>query len=420
MAYILFLLSVVAFGMGLFFAILAIPSLLQKEYTKMKHQLMKMATAAVASFALFIVFGAVLVNEEPIGNPQEVVVDAEQPTTDEAKEEEKARILAEKEKAAEEEARVQAEEQRKQEEAVAKKKAEEEAIKAAEEKKVEDHLTKLGLVVATIASVVDGDTVTLSDGNKVRLIGVNTPESTTKTEEYGAEASAYTKKALEGKTVYLQKDVSETDRYGRLLRLVWIDIPSDTMNELEMRTKLFNAKLVLDGYAEPSTYNPDVTYSEYFKSFAREARESSTGLWAIASEGTTKGDFDTVAPVTNATNNATTNSGGSTNTSSSTESYSNCTALKAVHPGGVGQDHPAYESKHDRDNDGWACESDSSAGSSPNSSNSSNVTSTPPATTQESFKNCTAMRAVYPNGVGQDHPAYANKHDRDKDGWACE
>lgn len=320
-------------------------------------------TGLILSVLLLMVNG--LASTPPSNVASNAVADEPTEQIDETDSEETEEEIAAK---AEAEALAKAEEeQRIKDEAAAKKKAEEEAQAkaAAEEKqKLENQLAELGLVAASVASVVDGDTVTLSDGNKVRLIGVNTPESTNKTEEYGAEASAYTKKALEGKTVYLQKDVSETDRYGRLLRLVWIDIPSDTMNESEMRTKLFNAKLVLDGYAEPSTYNPDVTYSEYFKNFAREARESSTGLWAIASEGTTKGDFDTVAPVTstNTSSGGTSSSGssgsGSTGTSTSTpaESFKNCTAMRAVYPSGVGQDHPAYASKHDRDKDGWACE----------------------------------------------------------------
>src|SRR5690606_8670639 len=93
----------------------------------------------------------------------------------------------------------------------------------------------VGLVPAVVSRVIDGDTVELSDGRKVRLIGVNTPESTTRTERFGKEASAYTTSKLEGQKVYLQKDVSETDRYGRLLRLVWLDVPTDVMNEQEIR-----------------------------------------------------------------------------------------------------------------------------------------------------------------------------------------
>lgn len=144
----------------------------------------------------------------------------------------------------------------------------------------------------TVERSVDGDTFVLTDGRKIRLVGVNTPESTTKIETYGKEASNYTQSKLEGKTVYLQKDVSDMDKYGRYLRIVWMKPPYDTMSENEIRTKMFNAMLVLNGYAEPSTYEPDITYSKFFQKFAIEARQKGIGLWAYGTNGTTKGDFD--------------------------------------------------------------------------------------------------------------------------------
>lgn len=240
--------------------------------------------------------------------------------------------------------------------------------------------SSLGLSAATVSRVVDGDTVELSDGRKVRLIGVNTPESTTRTETYGKEASNYTKSKLEGKQVYLQKDVSETDRYGRLLRIIWLEVPTDLMNENEIRSKMFNAHLVLNGYAEPSTYPPDVTYAEYFRKFAREAREKGVGLWAYGPEGTTKGDLDSNKNTTSnnsSTKNTTPPSG---NTSSSKNAPSNNNTNTSNTP-----------------------------------SSSSGVQNVP-----TSFKNCTEMRQYYPEGVPSTHPAYAPKHDRDQDNWACE
>lgn len=164
---------------------------------------------------------------------------------------------------------------------------------------VEENLDLLGLVTAKVKRVVDGDTILVdissnennsSNEVKVRLVGVNTPESTTRTEVYGKEASNYTKSRLDGKTVYLQKDISDTDRYGRLLRLVWTELPNNLMDIEEVRTKMFNAELVLEGYAMPSTYNPDVTYSDMFRDFGREARENNMGLWSYDKNGTTKGD----------------------------------------------------------------------------------------------------------------------------------
>ena len=97
---------------------------------------------------------------------------------------------------------------------------------------------------------------------------------------------------LNGKQVWIQKDISETDRYDRLLRIVWLAIPSDDMDESEVRTKMFNADLVINGYAEPSTFQPDVKYSDYFIKFAREARDQNKGLWAYGKKGTTRGDLD--------------------------------------------------------------------------------------------------------------------------------
>ena len=65
--------------------------------------------------------------------------------------------------------------------------------------------TLLGLEAVTVSRVVDGDTFVLSDGRKVRLIGVNTPESTNRNEEYGKEASQFTSSKLTGKQIWIQK-----------------------------------------------------------------------------------------------------------------------------------------------------------------------------------------------------------------------
>ena len=137
---------------------------------------------------------------------------------------------------------------------------------------------------AKVARVVDGDTIVLDSGQKVRLILVDTPETKHPkkgVEFYGREASAFTKAALEGKTVFLQKDVSEVDRYGRLLRYVWTARPSsDNPTNAEVRDKCFNAALLLGGYAKLSTFPPDVKYVDLFRSLEREARGKNAGLWA--------------------------------------------------------------------------------------------------------------------------------------------
>lgn len=146
-------------------------------------------------------------------------------------------------------------------------------------------------VKVTVQRVVDGDTFELTTGEKVRIIGVNTPESTTKTEPYGKEASNYTKEKLTGKAIYLQRDVSETDRYGRLLRYAWLEVPKEITKET-IAKYMFNAHLLLEGYGQPYTFQPDSKYADIFIEFAREARENEKGLWSIDLEGTTKGtDF---------------------------------------------------------------------------------------------------------------------------------
>ncbi|WP_237565119.1 thermonuclease family protein [Parageobacillus thermoglucosidasius] len=264
-------------------------------------------------------------------------------------------------------------------------KEEQAKIEAAKKQQQQEALAKkFNLEAATVARVVDGDTFELTDGRKVRLIGVNTPESTTRHEQYGKEASNYTSSKLAGKTVWLQKDVSETDRYGRLLRIVWLQVPNDDMSEKEIRSKMFNADLVLNGYAEPSTYPPDVKYADYFRKFAREAREANKGLWAYGEYGTTKGDLDPKQ-----SNSSTASSSSSSAKSGSSNSSSN--------------------------------HSSSNRSSSSNSSSNTNNISTPASSGgNEYFANCTELRKVYPNGVPSNHPAYQPKMDRDKDGYACE
>lgn len=295
--------------------------------------------------------------------------------TKKAEKKEKEKLEIEKKAKEEAAAKKKEDEARAKAEADAKAEAnakEEAAARAAAEKEAneQNNLAKeFGLEAVTVLRVVDGDTIELSDRRKVRLIGVNTPESTNRNEEYGKEASNYTTRELEGKKVWVQKDVSETDRYNRYLRIVWLAVPSNYMDESEIRNKMFNAKLVLNGYAEPSTYAPDVKYSNFFVKFAREARENNSGLWAFDVNGTTKGDLDPKEQKSTAvaTTPSKPSSSGTSSTSSSqtkpapapapkAEYYQNCTELRKVYPNGVPSTHPAYASKHDRDKDNFACE----------------------------------------------------------------
>ena len=134
--------------------------------------------------------------------------------------------------------------------------------------------TTSNLEVATVVRVVDGDTlvVTVNGTDRyVRLIGIDAAESVhpdqSKNTEVGEEASEHLKSILSaGDILYLQKDVSETDKYDRLLRYVWLEEPTDVWDEDEVISKMLNAILIIDGYADPVRYEPDISYAELFES----------------------------------------------------------------------------------------------------------------------------------------------------------
>ena len=137
------------------------------------------------------------------------------------------------------------------------------------------------LTEATVTKVIDGDTIWVNINGKeekVRFIGVNCPEYTTKIEEYGKEATEYTTNELLGKKVYLQKDISQTDDYNRLLRYVWLE-KIDTINEENIENYLFNAKLVINGYAQSNYYKPDISLQNYLEKFEKEAKKQKVGIW---------------------------------------------------------------------------------------------------------------------------------------------
>lgn len=189
-----------------------------------------------------------------------------------------------------------------------------------EETQEEAQTQILNLETATVTQHVDGDTVyvRLENGQeyKLRMIGVDTPETVHPSkpiEFYGKEASNFTKSKLLGKTVYLEKDVSETDRYGRLLRYVWLEPPTE-INKAEIKSKMFNAILVANGYAQVATYPPDVKYQDYFLEFEREARSKNIGLWGKPDEPT--------SAAKSGSGSTTSNSSGSKSTSTSSNTSS--------------------------------------------------------------------------------------------------
>ncbi len=129
---------------------------------------------------------------------------------------------------------------------------------------------------ASLWYVVDGDTIRLSNGDYVRLIGMDTPETVkpgTPVQPYGPQASADLKRMLAGRSsVVLEKDVSNTDYYGRLLRFVWIRSGNSWFQ--------LDYELVVRGDARIDTFPPDVRYEANYAAAERIAQAHHVGRWA--------------------------------------------------------------------------------------------------------------------------------------------
>lgn len=123
-------------------------------------------------------------------------------------------------------------------------------------------------VTAEVIQVIDGDTIIIEGGYRVRYIGIDAPEIYPKVEAFGLEAWLANRQLVEGKEVRLERDVSETDKYGRLLRYVYVD------------DILVNAELVRLGLAWAKAYPPDTKYQDYLEELEQQARRAGRGMWA--------------------------------------------------------------------------------------------------------------------------------------------
>ncbi|MCX6791583.1 MAG: thermonuclease family protein [Candidatus Gottesmanbacteria bacterium] len=124
--------------------------------------------------------------------------------------------------------------------------------------------------IVRVTSVIDGDTIEIEGGRRVRYIGINTPEiahSGTKEECFGSAARDENSSLVNGKTVRLVRDVSDTDTYGRLLRYVYVG--DEFVNETLMRR----------GFARAEPVKPDTLFASQFFSAQTEAKQENRGLW---------------------------------------------------------------------------------------------------------------------------------------------
>ena len=148
------------------------------------------------------------------------------------------------------------------------------------------------LYEVTLEKVVDGDTLIVANEEgkmKVRLIGIDTPESVhsdeSKNTEYGSYASDYVKGLLaDTTTLYLQYDEGLTDSYDRVLAYVWLRNGVDVTSLDDVKTYMLNAKIADAGMARVMTIEPNTSYAWVFEELVYAAEVEGRGIYAAASE----------------------------------------------------------------------------------------------------------------------------------------
>ncbi|MBU2028931.1 thermonuclease family protein [Patescibacteria group bacterium] len=121
-----------------------------------------------------------------------------------------------------------------------------------------------------VARVVDGDTIEIEGGERVRYIGIDTPETVDPRKPvqcFGVEASNKNKELVAGKIVRLEKDATDRDKYNRLLRYVYVG------------EAFINLELVKQGFAYSYSYPPDIKYQDKILEAQQEAEKNKNGLW---------------------------------------------------------------------------------------------------------------------------------------------
>lgn len=138
--------------------------------------------------------------------------------------------------------------------------------------------------IARVVHVIDGDTIRVAraDGSveRVRYIGIDTPEIGHEPgeadEPWGPVATDANRRLVEGEEVALERDISDTDRYDRLLRYVWVEAADGW--------SMVNGELVLLGLADVRAYEPDTRHDAWFRELQDEARAAGRGMYREAPE----------------------------------------------------------------------------------------------------------------------------------------
>lgn len=143
--------------------------------------------------------------------------------------------------------------------------------------------------LAKVIRVIDGDTIEIEGGERVRYIGIDTPETMDPRKPiqcFGVQASRKNKELVEGRKVRLERDIADRDKYNRLLRYVWVgDI-------------FVNLELVKQGFAYSYSYPPDIKYQDQFIRAQEESKKANVGLWFACPAEKLKesGTSTTIAP----------------------------------------------------------------------------------------------------------------------------
>jgi micrococcal nuclease len=210
------------------------------------------------------------------------------------------------------------------------------------------------LLPAKIISVIDGDTMKVKVNGKeetIRLLLVDTPETkhpNKPVQPFGPEASVFAKKTLEGKDVQIEIDVSERDKYGRLLAYLWID------------GKMFNEMLLEKGLARVAyIYSPNVKYVDQFREIQKKAQIAGVGIWSIENYAQEDG-YHTEVSATKKVEQQPKEQSKQTSAPSSEPSsdvyFKTCKDARAAGAAPLHTGDPGYRSGLDRDGDGIACE----------------------------------------------------------------
>ncbi|NGQ94986.1 nuclease precursor [Brevibacillus sp. SYP-B805] len=218
-------------------------------------------------------------------------------------------------------------------------------------------------VQAKVTEVVDGDTFKVTINGKeetVRMLLIDTPETKhpeKPVQPFGPEASKFTKELLTGKTVELEKDVSERDKYGRLLAYVYVNGQS------------VQEKLLEKGLARVAVYPPDVKNVDKYRDIQAKAQKTGVGIWSIENYAQEDGYHAEVVkkngPGADKSTPSTPKPKPQTVAQQPSQAvqqimndvfYANCSEARAAGAAPIYRGEPGYRPKLDRDNDGVACE----------------------------------------------------------------